>query len=471
MTINDTHAQAQRPPAIFLELAHFVHSLALDDLPSAVVRRADLVMMDLMGSTWAVLGGEGSQALWRYARAVNPNPEATLWGTPHKVAVAEAATVNGALGYEAEFDDGNTLGGHWGSSSIPTILALAQRNGASAAEVVLAIVSAYEVGNRVSRLVSRGLLERGIHFPGTMGAVAAVAGAGRLMRLEPEVLAGALGHSALLPVAPYFPGHVGADTKNLYSGWPNHCGVHFTALAQAGYLGPADLLEGRDGLARALGWQGQPEQLAVGVLDGLGRDWAISQTYFKAYPCCRWLQAPVQCVLDLMAQHALDPLDVADVRVLGPAFLAMYATGERCVRPIQGKYSLAYCVAAAVARGSLGQVEFAPAAMADPLIAELAQRVEFGVDVQLEAQFPARFSTIVELATRDGRRLRAQDVPPWGPDQPPDLDALAGKFMPIMRRACGDAVAGEWLAWFRRGCLSDPQLTDFFQLLQRSVVV
>jgi 2-methylcitrate dehydratase PrpD len=462
--------RAGSAPAIFSALAAFVHGLRIEDLPAAAVRRADLVVMDLIGSTWAVLGADGSRALWRYARAMNPSPEATLWGTPHKVAVAEAATVNGALGYEAEFDDGNTLGGHWGSSSIPTILALAQRQGASAAEVVLAIVAAYEVGNRVSRLVSRGLLERGIHFPGTMGAIAAIAGAGRLMGLSPEALAGALGHAALLPVAPYFPGHVGADTKNLYSGWPNHCGVHFTALAQAGYLGAPDLLEGRDGLARALGWQGQPGQLAASALDGLGRDWAITQTYFKAYPCCRWLQAPVQSVLDLMAANGLDPLDVADIRVMGPAFLAMYATGERCVNPIQGKYSLAHCVGAAAARRALGQAEFSVAALEDPLIAEMSQRVEFAVDARLEAQFPGRYATVVELATRDGRRLRAEDVPPWGPDQPPDLDALAGKFMPIMRRACGDAVAGDWLAWFRRGFLADSQLTAFFSLLQRSVV-
>lgn len=468
--MSDTDSQAQHPQAIFAALSGFVNDLTLEALPVSVVRRVDLVVMDLIGSTWSVLGGRGARALWRYARTMNPSPEATLWGTQHKVAVAEAATTNGALGYEAEFDDGNSLGGHWGSSSIPAILALAQRNGASAAEVVLAIVAAYEVGNRVSRLVAKGLLDRGIHFPGTMGALAAIAGAGRIMRLDRDTLAGALGHAALLPVAPYFPGHVGADTKNLYSGWPNHCGIHFTALAQAGYLGPDGLLEGRDGLASALGWQGKPEELAALALGGLGQNWAISETYFKAYPCCRWLQAPVQGVLDLMASNDLSPFDVADIRVLGPAFLAMYATGEPCTLPIQGKYSLSYCVAAAAVRGALGQAEFEQAALSDPVIAEVSQRVEFGVDAQLEAQFPGRYSTIVELVLRDGRRLRSQNVPPWGPDNPPDLDALAGKFMPIMRKACSDALANDWLALFRRGLLADSHLAMFFELLQRSVV-
>lgn len=469
MTMTSAPSQG-RVPAIFSSLADFVCGLTLDDVPTAVARRADLVVMDLIGSTWSVLGGPGSQSLWRYAQAMNPAPQATLWGTPHKVAVAEAATVNGALGYEAEFDDGNTLGGHWGSSSIPAILALAERDGASAQDVVLAIVAAYEVGNRVSRLVSRGLLERGIHFPGTMGAIAAIAGAGRVLRLDRDTLAAALGHAALLPVAPYFPGHVGADTKNLYSGWPNHCGIHFTALAQVGYLGAADVLEGRDGLVAALGRQATPEALAAEALDGLGTNWAISQTYFKAYPCCRWLQAPVRGVLDQMRRHAIDPLELDSVRVRGPNFLAMYAKGEPCVRPIQGKYSLAYCVAAAAARGALGQTEFEQAALEDPLIAELSQRVEFCVDPPLQAQFPAHYATVVELHLRDGRQFESRDVPPWGPDAPPDLDELAGKFMPILQKACGDATAKAWLSWFRGGLLADPTLGNFFGLLRRSVV-
>lgn len=457
--------------AVFTELADFVQGLTLDVLPTSVVRRADFVVMDLIASTWAALGGPGSCALWRYARTMNPTPEATLWGTPHKVGVAEAATVNGALGYEAEFDDGNSLGGHWGSSSIPAILALAQRDGASAADVLLAIVAAYETGNRVSRLVAEGLLNRGIHFPGVMGAIAAIAGCGRIRGMDRDTLAGAFGHAALVPVAPYLPGHVGADTKNLYSGWPNHCGIHFTSLAEAGYLGPVDLLEGRDGLAGALGWLHSPEQLAATALDGLGRDWAISQTYFKAYPCCRWLQAPVRGVLALMKDHAIQAGDIASIKVRGPGFLAMYATGEPCSKPIQGKYSLAYCVAAAAMRGRLGQTEFLPLALADRSIADLAQNVKFCIDARLEAQFPDSYSTIVELTTRNGRRLSLDAVPPWGPKEPPDFGALSGKFMAVMGPTCGEAVANEWLTWIDRGLLADPCLSGFFGLLHRSTVV
>lgn len=457
--------------AVFTELAGFVQGLSLKALPESVVERVNLVLMDLIASTWAALGGSGSRSLWRYALAINPRPEASLWGTPHKVGLAEAAMVNGALGYEAEFDDGNSLGGHWGSSSIPAILALTQRDGASAAEAVVAIVSAYETGNRVSRLVSHGLLTRGIHFPGVMGAIAAIAGCGRIMGLNREALAGALGHAALLPVAPYLPGHVGADTKNLYSGWPNHCGIHFTALAQAGYMGPANLLEGRDGLAQALGWPGRPQALAPAALKGLGHDWAISDTYFKAYPCCRWLHAPVRGVLALLHDHSLSPEEIESIEVRGPAFLSMYATGEPCSSTHQGKYSLSHCVAAATLRGRLGQAEFMAEVLEDRTLANLAKRVKFATDAQLETQFPASFSTRVEMTTFDGRRLSTQATAPWGPAEPPDFNALAGKFLPIMGQACGEPVAREWLAWFERGLLADPSLTEFFDLLQRSTVV
>lgn len=466
----ESKTDSEVPKPILAALADFIHNMKIEDLPSSVVKRVDMVLMDLICSTWSVLGEEGSRALWHYARAMNDKSEASLWGTNYKVGVSEAATVNGALGYEAEFDDGNTLGGHWGSSSIPTILSLAERNKSSASEVILAIVAAYETGNRISRVVSRGLLERGIHFPGCMGAFAAIAGAGRILKLNTTELAGALGHAALVPVAPYLPGHVGADTKNLYSGWPNHCGIHFTAMAKAGYIGSSELLEGRDGLARALGWQGDTEELRSTVLTGLGKEWAISKTYFKAYPCCRWLHAPIKGVLDIVNQYKVKAVDIDEIRVLGPAFLEMYAIGERCTRPIQAKYNLAYCLSAAAVRGVLGQTEFVQKALEDCDIFQLSQRVRFNVDDRLEAEFPNQYSTIVLVKMLDGRQLRSQNVPPWGPDDPPDLYTLEQKFLSIMSRACTNAVLEDWLKLFRNGLRSDIELTQFFRLLDHSSV-
>jgi hypothetical protein len=59
-------------------------------------------------------------------------------------------------------------------------------------------------------------------------------------------------------------------------------------LAESGYGGPLDILDHIDHFN------------AAKILDGLGETWAIAQTYFKPYACCRWLHAPLDCLLDLM---------------------------------------------------------------------------------------------------------------------------------------------------------------------------
>jgi len=454
---------------IFAELAAFACDAGMSKFPATVVDRVNWVVMDLIGSAYSALPGRGAQALWRYASDSGVE-QASLWGTGRRVGAADAALVNGALAYEVEFDDGNSLGGHWGSSSIPAIIALAEQGRVPAEKLVRAVVLAYEVADRISRPLSPRLLVEGVHFPGTMGAIAAVTGAAVMKGFQPEKLAAALGHAALSPVAPYHPGHVGVDTKNLYSGWSNFCGIHFAALADAGYSGAPDLLEAAQGLAAVLRWRGTVEELRDRVLDGLGDSWAILRTYFKPFPCCRWLHAPVQGVLRLRAQHGLTCAQVAEIQVHAPQFLAMYATPGPYVEPIQAKYSLPFCVAAAMLLGKLDHLAFTSPNLEDARVLALSENVRVELDEKLERRFPESYQTRTVIVTRDGAQYESVDIPPWGPEAPPRFDALARKFYRSMSLACGERIAEDWISYFRRGLLEDPNLERFFDLLSRSVI-
>lgn len=458
-----------QPSATFLELAKFVHDLEIGCIPEAVIRRVDYVLMDLIASTYASLGGDGSRSLWRYATQIGNREEATLWGTSKKVSVTEAATVNGSIAYEAEFDDGNSMGGHWGSSSIPAIVALAERQASSAEDFLVSIVAAYEIGNRISSALSKPMLDKGIHFPGAMGSLAAIAGTGRILRRSPAVIAGALGLASLSPLAPYYPSLIGSVSKNLYSGWANHCGIHYVELASAGYCGPANLLEGRDGLAQALGWTEGSAELRRRVLHGLGVNFAIADTYFKPFPCCRWLHAPIQAIQEIRERFGLNALDIQSICVKGPGFLNMYM-GDEPSTGGQAKYSLPYCVAAAVMHENLGQAHFLDAALADGSTNTLARAVRFEKDPALDQRFPHDFSTFVEVALKNGTLYQSQSRPKWGKDNPPSFDELAGKFERIMTQRCGAGLAQEWLSYFKRGILADPDMSAFFALLHASKV-
>ncbi len=378
--------------------------------------------------------------------------------------------VNGANGYEAEYDDGNTLGGHWGSSCIPSILAIAECTGRTSGEVIASIIAAYEVGDRVSRPFSRKLLEGGVHFPGMMGVFGAVAGASRMLRLSPAQTTQALALSSLAPVAPYHPGLTGADSKSMYSGWPNFCGIHFARLAQAGFGGAPDLLEGAQGLAHVWGWEGDAATLAHHVLDGLGSRFAIERTYFKPYPCCRWLHPVIQGVSELVSANAINVKDIASIKVGGPGFLEMYMVRGPFLTGTQAKYSLPYCAAAASLAPEVGQSCFEENRLQDSLLAALSEAVKFTVDQDLDQAFPASYSVNVSIVTQTGRVLASHQFPRWSAERPPSFEELAAKFTRVMQEKCADGIAERWVEYFHRGLRADASLNVFFGLMRASVL-
>ncbi|HEY0586509.1 MAG TPA: MmgE/PrpD family protein [Pseudoduganella sp.] len=458
--------------SILQRLAEYSAGIDANDVPASALQRVDWVVMDLVASTFAALGSPASRKLWAYAQDANPEAAAcTLWGSAQKASAATAAMVNGANGYEAEYDDGNTLGGHWGSSCIPSILAIAEcTSGRTSGEVIASIIAAYDVGDRVSRPFSRTLLERGVHFPGMMGVFGAVAGASRMLRLSPAQTTRALALSSLAPVAPYHPGLTGSDSKSMYSGWPNFCGIHFTRLAEAGFGGAPDLLEGPQGLAHVWGWEGDAASLAHQVLDGLGSRFAIERTYFKPYPCCRWLHPVIQGVSEMVSVNAIDVKDIARIQVSGPRFLDMYMVRGPFLTGTQAKYSLPYCAAAASSTTEVGQQCFEDARLQDSLLAALSEAVEFTVDEDLDRSFPGSYSVNVAIVTRSGRLLASHQFPRWSAERPPSFDELATKFACVMREKCAGGIAEQWVDYFQRGLRADASMNGFFGLMRASVL-
>ncbi|MBW1769048.1 MAG: MmgE/PrpD family protein, partial [Deltaproteobacteria bacterium] len=303
---------------IIEELAEFGAGLRFEDIPDEVIRQANRCLIDLMGCYFAAFAIKGNRRLLALASDLNPKPDATIWGMGRKAGMAEAALVHGCLAYHLEYDDGISLGAHWASEAIPAVLAAAEVVGCGGKVFLSAVIVAYEVGNRISRAFSADMLARGIHFPCAMGAFGAAAGVAKIMGLSADETAGALGNGCLSPVAPYGPAFSGASIKDAYSGWPNALGIHMVRLSQVGWSGARDLLESPEGLGHALGWKAPAHELRKKILDGIGKEYEIMKTYFKPYPCCRWLHAPALATIELKRSYGWEAADVASRCVVGP---------------------------------------------------------------------------------------------------------------------------------------------------------
>ena len=135
-----------------------------------------------MDSLGCALGGRCSalgQAVLTPFKTIGGREEATLIGGQMKVPCIQAAFVNGTTANDLDFND-TLLGiGHPGASVIPAALAIGESRGVSGKEIINAIITAYDVGDRIG-LAIQPSYERlqevwGVGTWQTYGAVVAAA--------------------------------------------------------------------------------------------------------------------------------------------------------------------------------------------------------------------------------------------------------------------------------------------------------
>jgi 2-methylcitrate dehydratase PrpD len=119
------------------------------------------------------------------------------------------------------------------------------------------------------------------------------------------------------------------------------------------------------------------------------------------------------------------------VSTYGPGYEIVRESNPRT--PYQGKFSLAYCVAAALLEGRVGLAQFGddrfgPDGVVEPRIAALLPRLHVEVDPGLTARYPGAWPVRLRLDLTDGRNLsRAFDYPRGNPENPVPPAALQAK--------------------------------------------
>lgn len=433
------------------QLSDFAAGLLFEDIPESVVCKANDCFFDLVGCYYGAIKRDNNPTVLRTIAAFNPMEEVPLWGTGIRCGIAEAALALGTVSYHLEYDDGISVAGHWGSASIPASFLAVQRHGGGGKAFLTAIVVAYEVGTRISRLFSPRLLKKHIHFPCTMGAFAAAAGFAKGETLTAGEFAGALSLAGLFPVGTYSTAISGAAGKGLYSGWPNYLGVNAVRFSRMGLTGDKDILENADGFGHALGLGPVTKEMREEALKDLGSSYRIMEVYFKPYPCCRWLHAPVHAVLQLMKENQIDRDQIRKIMIYGPEFAMMYNTHQGYESKVTCQYSIPYAVGAAAYYSQLGLDEFEASARCNPELLRFIDRIEMGVDQEMQQQFPLVFGVKLELHLTDGRILRDIQGTPWGPQNPPVQQELIEKFILLTAGVLTGEEQEEWIDCYRNG--------------------
>ena len=409
-------------------MAQFVLDTQYEDLPAAWIEESRIFLLDTLAAAYIGSVQPWAMALVEMVRELGGRPEASVINQPWQTDVARAALANGTL--IGSFECEPYGGAHASGTVLPAALAVCQREHLDGKAFLTALALGAEVSARIGKAAVGLERIRGFHNPGTQGPFGAALAVGKLYGFDQATLVSAMGiagsHAAgLLEFA-----WEGADTKRMHLGRASQLGLESALLAQKGYTGPATVLEGRFGYYNAFSLPPNMDAL----LDGLGADWAILPSPHKLYPSHATHQSVVHAIQEFKSTHKLDPRSVTRVAIRGSAHMMEERHAARQVQSVMGaQYSLPFATAVTLTRDMSNPLVFNDEAVADPVVRDLASRVEL-----IPAEAPDDLSTEVTLELNGERHTLIANPYKGSPDNPITWEDVRDKFERYAGRVIGE---------------------------------
>jgi 2-methylcitrate dehydratase PrpD len=412
-------------------LAEYAASVRYEDLPPAVLQRAKDCIVDTVGTIIYGADLPWSKMIVAYARHNGAGGKSFILGAGEEpVHAPSAALANGALTHAFELDNLTKpdSGAHPGATLFTSALAVAQEQGIGGRELVTAFVAGAEVMIRIGRATKHTNEARGFHAPGTTGPFGAAVAVGRLRRLDAVKITNALGLAGSLAGGLLEFAHSdGAMVKRLHLGRAAEGGVLAASLAADGFTGPSTVLEGHYGFLRVFCTDFDLAELT----GGLGERYVTMTTMIKRFACHITAHNPVEATLDLKEANKFSSADVASINIAGNERMAKVNNIPAPRDLLMAQYSIPFSVALSLYRDPRDPRSFDEAAVHDPDIRALAQRVTMSI---VDGQDRRDLACTVTITLKDGRVLSRRVTEFRGtPERPLDQAGLREKFLLLTR--------------------------------------
>ncbi|EHD20836.1 MULTISPECIES: MmgE/PrpD family protein [Brenneria] len=402
-------------PPITSRLTAFASQLTPEAIPAALRQKMALHFIDSLGCG---IAGADSRVARDSARVIRAQyaPGAGIaldGGTP--LSPVGAAFLNAAAINALDYDDGYEVAGrgmgHPGATLVAAALAAVGPRPIGGRALIRALTAAYEINGRVilSQQPSSERFQQvyGVCQHESLGAAVAY---GLLTGCDADGLENALGLAASLTPLPSLHKYNWRQRPLVsfkdYNAPAAEAGVRAVELHYGGIVGPRDVLAGEQGFWRMMGSDRFDESLLIGEL---GEQWLARHASFKAYPVCRWLHTALESY-ERLPPHLVTPQLVERVQVTGSQTLASCFADARPLNATDAQFSLPValaCLAYDVPRHRWSDEE----TLADPRILAFADKVEIGVDpelnrLMLQQRRPvSRVEVVVGGRTLSGARI------------------------------------------------------------------
>ena len=419
-------------PSLTEHIADFLTETRPSDLPAETIEEAKYFLLDWLSSAIAGTATRAGAILLAHA-AEESGRHSTVIGLSGKKSPRTAAFTNGALGHITETDDVHRAAVlHPAVVAIPPALAVAERLAARGIDLLTAVVLGYEVAIRVGEAVGTSHY-RYWHNTSTCGTFGATAAAGWLLGLSRQQMVWALGNAGSLSSGLWEFNEDGSMAKHLHAGHAASSGVLVAELAARDFTGTRRILEGRRGLFAATSADARPDLVTAGLHRGMQR-YKISECVIKPYPSCRHTHAPVDLALDLHRSEDLHPAEISRIEVDSYQATLDLTDNPNPSHEYAAKFSVQYCVAAALALGRLSLQDFGHGRLWDPTIRRLMSLTRVRVDPAIQARYPAEWCCRLTVTTSTGKSYqRFTSAPRGDPENRLSLEDLQEKFRSLLK--------------------------------------
>jgi 2-methylcitrate dehydratase PrpD len=433
----NTQVQADHDaPPLTRTLAKFVATHPSRGWSDAVDHEAHRTFLNWAGCAVGGARHEAVQAALDAAAMLQPAPQAAVLGRGERVDMASAALVNGISSHVFDFDDTHlkTII-HPAGPVASALLALAEVTGASGRQVIDALVLGIDVSCRLGNVMYPDHYDRGWHITGSTGQMGAAAGCARLLGLDEERTAMALGIAASQPVG--MREQFGTMTKPFHPGAAARAGLHSALLAKHGFTASGRSIEAPRGYVQVVSTKCDWKE----ATDELGRRFEISFNTYKPFACGIVIHPTIDAAVQLRAR-GVRAQDVERIE-LKVHSLVLELTGKKEPRDgLQGKFSVYHGFAAGLLFGQAGEGEYADAIVTREDVVALRGKVVATVDDSIDEA-----AADVTAVMKDGRRERVLVEHAIGSLERPMTDAnLESKLRSLAEPVTGSARAGRLIA-------------------------
>lgn len=418
-------------PAVTDHLAKFVRDTRYQDIPDRVLKLGNAHILDALGLSLAGATTPGSRIIADHIAALNCDGQSHIFGTDLITAPQFAALANGSAIHAHDYDDtcpqhlADRNGGlHATGPVMSAALAVAEPAGQSGRAVLEAFHVGVEVGCRINHAIDNRHYAGGYHASGTVNVFGAAAAASRLLGASHETVLTALGLAA--SHASGIRENFGTMTKPYHSGHAAEGGTVSAQLAARGFTAAQNALEAPRGFFAAGGGGFDPVQ----VMDRLGGPWAFEDPgiWIKPHPSGA-LNHPAMTLLRTWLREGRMAADqIKAVRLRTNANVVNTLLHNDPKTWLEAKFSLPFNAAAILVRGRAGLAEFTDAAVRDPDIRAMMDRIDFAAFDKIEEDF-TNTTTFIEIDLADGGTIAGRvDYPKGSPQDPMTYDEVTEKF-------------------------------------------